>query len=245
MRIKFQIFTGLFLILLSVFAQKISIKQLSSKKFNNLISENNIIILDVRTTNEFKNGHIKNAGQLNFYTLDFRRKLLLLPKDQAIYLYCNTGYRSYKAAIILVENGYTNVNNLEHGIMEWELENFSISIDIDAKPDTDNKLNINDFQNLINSDSLVLIDFYAPWCAPCLKLLPIIDSLKLEYKNRIKIVKVNTDASKKLIRKLKITEIPFLLLYNKGQILHSKKGLISKQELQDIFDLHLKNLSGK
>lgn len=58
-------------------------------------------ILDVRTEGEFENGHIKGAGQLNYYAFDFRRKLLMLPKDQPVYLYCNTGWRSKQAAKIL------------------------------------------------------------------------------------------------------------------------------------------------
>ena len=60
-------------------------------------------------------------GQLNYYALDFKRKLLLLPRDQAVYLYCNTGYRSQRAAEILADKGYRQVHNLEHGIMEWDL----------------------------------------------------------------------------------------------------------------------------
>jgi rhodanese-related sulfurtransferase len=80
-----------------------NINQLSSEKFHELISSDNSILLDVRTKHEFENEHLKNAEQLNYYAVDFRQKMLLLPKNQSIYLYCNTGYRSEKAAEILIK----------------------------------------------------------------------------------------------------------------------------------------------
>lgn len=215
--------------------------QLKARKFNKLIDKDNAIILDVRTKNEFKNGHIKDAGQLNYYAMDFKKKLLLLPRNQPVYLYCNTGYRSDRAANILIKNGYTNIYNLEYGILEWNINNLPIIIEPDARPDLDNKFELKQYQALINSDSLVFIDFYAPWCAPCRKMSPMIDSLKLEYHNRINIVKINTDASKKLVKELKLLGVPYLVLYRKGQLLFSQNGMISKTELKETFDSQINN----
>jgi len=106
------------LLFLAACGQKEGINQLDVFEFQKQIQEEQAILLDVRTLNEFKNGHIKNAGQLNYYAMDFKQKLLLLPKDQPIYLYCNTGYRSNRAARILKDNAYPQVYNLEHGIMD-------------------------------------------------------------------------------------------------------------------------------
>ena len=231
----------LFLILiLPAYGQKPAINQLSSKEFYKSINNSNVILLDVRNNHEYKNEHIKNAGQLNYYALDFRQKLLLLIKDQPVYLYCNTGYRSEKAAEILAANGYTKVYNLQRGIMEWNLKNFPVVTEPDASPDLDNKFYPDQYQTLINSDSLVFFDFYAPWCAPCLNMMPMIDSLKVEYHNRINIVKINIDASKKLIKKLKIVGVPYLVFYHKGKILFSQNGIIRKPVLQAIFESQIR-----
>ncbi|MBI9034824.1 MAG: rhodanese-like domain-containing protein [Bacteroidales bacterium] len=81
-----------------------------------------------------------NAKQLNYYSLNFKQKLLLLPKDEPVYFYCNTGYRSRKAASILLENGYTEIYNLKYGIMEWNLENRIVIISKNAKPDTKDQI---------------------------------------------------------------------------------------------------------
>jgi thioredoxin len=216
----------------------LAVKQLNSIEFEKLIKDSSGTLLDVRTLGEFKNGHIKDAGQLNYYALDFSQRLLMLSKDQPIYLYCNTGYRSQRAAEILVENGYKNVYNLEHGILEWNLKNFPVLVEPDAKPDTENKMEIDEFTALVNSDKLVFIDFYAPWCAPCRKMMPMIDSLKTEYKSTITIVKINVDASKNLTKKLKIPSVPLLVLYKNGSPLFSHYGLIEKNELTKLLNSH-------
>ena len=103
-------------------AGKLDVKQVNPMEFYELIKTPSGVLLDVRTPMEFKNGHIANSVQLNYYAFDFKKKLLLLPKSEAIYLYCNTGYRSDRAARFLVENGYQKVYNLQHGIMDWELK---------------------------------------------------------------------------------------------------------------------------
>lgn len=219
-------------------AQNATIKQVNTEQFQQLIKNPKGVLLDVRTQSEFRNGHISSSGQLNYYALDFKKRLLLLPKNEPIYLYCNTGYRSGKAARILVENGYRNVYNLEHGIMDWELKNLPVVADPNAKPDTDNKMDFAEYSKLIQSKELVFIDFYAPWCGPCRKMMPMMDSLKVEYNGKINIVKVNADASKSLIKGLKLIGVPYLAMYKNGKLIYSKNGAVTREELTGIFDMN-------
>lgn len=235
-------FVLLIFIFLTACGQNQAVKQVNSVDFEQLIKDSTGTLLDVRTLGEFKNGHINEAGQLNYYAFDFRQKLLLLPKEQPIFLYCNTGYRSQRAAEILVENGYNNVYNLEHGILEWNLKNLPVTIEPDAKPDTENKMELDEFNALINSEKLVFVDFYAPWCAPCRKMMPMMDSLKIEYKDKVTIVKVNVDASKKLMKELSIVSVPYLALYHKGIVLYEQNGLITRQELENVFRMIWKTM---
>ena len=223
----------------SVSAQNANVKQVNPDEFQKLIAKPGGVLLDVRTRSEFKNGHISNSGQLNYYTFDFKKKLLLLPKDEPIYLYCNTGYRSERAAKYLVENGYKNVYNLEHGIMDWELQNLPVLVDPDATPDTDNKMEFVEYTKLLQSEEPVFIDFYAPWCGPCRKMMPMMDSLKVEYHQKINIVKINVDASKKLAKELGLKGVPYLTLYKNGTLIYSKNGSVAREELTDIFEKNL------
>jgi len=223
-------------------AQDPATVQVGSTEFHPLISNGEGVLLDVRTEREFQNGHIEYAGQLNFYARDFRRRLLLLPKDQPIYLYCNTGWRSNIAASFLIRNGYTNVYNLEHGIMEWEQADLPVTIVPDAQPDTDDKYSPEEFAELMHSEGLVFVDFYAPWCGPCRQMMPMIDSLKTELIDRIYIVKINADASKSLMREMKMVSVPYLVLYHKGEVLFEHKGLIGREELVARLESHVNTL---
>ena len=226
----------LLIILSKMYGQHTPVIQAGSEQFKELTAQNNGILLDVRTKSEFKNGHIPEAGNLNYYALDFRKRLLLLPRNQPIYLYCNTGYRSEKAAEILIGNGYTDVYNLQHGIMEWELINLPVIVEPDARPDTDNKMTPEQYHAILSSGSPVFFDFYAPWCGPCRKMMPMIDSLMVEYHQEIQMHKINVDASKKLVKELKLVGVPYLVLLNRGEITFSKNGSITRNELTSLFD---------
>lgn len=228
-----------------IFAQEAEIKEVNPSQFEQLIKKSGGVLLDVRTQSEYKNGHIINSGQLNYYAFNFSKKLLLLPKNEAIYLYCNTGYRSKKAAKILLKNGYKNVYNLAHGIMDWESQNLPIKIDPDARPVTNNKMEFTEYTKIIQSKKPVFIDFYAPWRGPCRQMMPMIDSLKVEYHSEINIVKVNVDASKKLVKELKLGGVPFLLLYENGKLLYSKNGAVSREEITKVFESNLLALTIK
>jgi thioredoxin 1 len=220
-------------------------KEVNSQQFQELLASDDGILIDVRTESEFNNGHIANAGNLNIYSSDFNQSLLLLPKDQPIYLYCLSGNRSLMAARILAENGYKNVYNLQKGMMEWNSQNLPVVIESNAKPDTDNAMEPEQFANLIGSDSLVFIDFYAPWCGPCRKMMPMIDSLKVEFHGKVKVVKVNVDASKNLAKELKLIGVPYLSLYNKGEVIFSKNGTVTREELTGIFKTNIEKLQKK
>lgn len=226
----------LLLIVFVPFAQTAKVNQVNPAEFQQLIKKPGGVLLDVRTQNEFKNGHLANAGQLNYYSLDFRKRLMLLPKNEPIYLYCNTGWRSEKAAQILAENGYKNVYNMEHGIMDWELQNLPVVVDPDAKPDTENKMEYEELARYIESGKPVFVDFYAPWCGPCRTMMPMIDELKTKYHGKVNVVKVNVDASKKLVKDMKIQSVPYLAMYKNGSLVFSKSGLATRNELAEVFE---------
>ncbi len=228
-----------FVVFNTAMAQEKKYHQLSSQQFDSLIKTGTGMLLDVRTKSEFDNEHIKNSGQLNFYAFDFKKKLLLLPKDEKIYLYCTTGYRSEKAAKILAKNGFTQVYNLEHGIMEWNLEELPVIEGEKTDKKQVDKVGIDEFSKVISSNTLVLIDFYAPWCGPCRKMMPLIDSLKTQYHPQVNVFKVNVDVSKKLVKNLKISGVPLFRIYRNNKLLFEKDGMLSRNKLEAVLEQHL------
>ena len=80
---------------------------------------NAIVLVDVRTPEEFNAGHLDNALNMNWFDTDFEEQIKSISKDETIYVYCKKGGRSAKAQKKLEALGYLNVVNLEGGYDAW------------------------------------------------------------------------------------------------------------------------------
>ena len=84
-----------------------------------------------------------------------------------------------------------------------------------------------------NSDKPVLIDFWAPWCAPCRGLLPIIEDISKEMSDKISIAKINVDLFTATAKQFSITSVPTLLLFKGENLIAQKSGASTKISLID------------
>lgn len=88
------------------------------------------------------------------------------------------------------------------------------------------------FSELIaHSDVPVLVDFYATWCGPCQALSPVVSDTAREFKDRLKVVKVDVDKNQSAAFKYKIQGVPTLILFQKGKVLWRQSGLMTRKEL--------------
>ena len=83
------------------------------------IQDNDYILVDVRTIEEYESGHIQDAFNFDFYSESFQKDILSLDKSSSIILYCRTQNRSTKTANYLKEHGYKEITVLEGGITSW------------------------------------------------------------------------------------------------------------------------------
>src|SRR6478672_6157903 len=91
-------------------------------------------------------------------------------------------------------------------------------------------------QEVLNSDTPVLVDFWAEWCMPCRMLAPTIDKLATDYAGKVKVGKVDTDANREIASKYRISSIPTVILFKGGQVSQMFVGLRQEKDFRAALD---------
>ena len=93
------------------------------------------------------------------------------------------------------------------------------------------EVNEQDFENeVLRSDTPVLVDFWAEWCGPCRVLGPVIETLSGEYDGQVKVAKVDVDANQQVAMQFGIRSIPTVVLFDKGQVVDTFVGVRPKSD---------------
>lgn len=101
--------------------QKEGIKVISPEEAKTaMAAEEDLVLVDVRTQEEFAEGNIEGAKNINFYDADFKEQMQQYNKEKPIYIYCRSGARSAKAAKQLQEIGFKEIYDIEGGYLNWE-----------------------------------------------------------------------------------------------------------------------------
>lgn len=88
------------------------------------------------------------------------------------------------------------------------------------------------FSEIIQSQTPVLVDFYADWCGPCHAIAPILKEVKRELGDKVKIVKIDVDKNKQLASKLQVRSIPTIMLFQNGELKWRAMGVQPKEVLK-------------
>lgn len=213
-------------------AQNVStVKKLTATELQQKIQKNNALqIVDVRTPGEFKKGHIRNAMNIDINGSEFKNQLAALDKTKPVFVYCLSGGRSKSAVNYMQKNGFTEIFELPGGMIEWRSENLpEVATTIKSKG-----MSLKQYESLITSDKMVLVDFYAEWCAPCKKMKPYLEKLATDMKDKIVVVRIDADENAALCKELKVAALPDLKLYNKKKdLVWENKGFIEEAALKE------------
>jgi len=102
------------------------IKVVSTEEMQTILKMDEVQLVDVRTPEEFSEGYIKNAQNIDFHSPTFAQDILKLDKEKPVMLYCHSGGRSAKCAQKLKDAGFKKIYDLEGGISTWKHEGLPI-----------------------------------------------------------------------------------------------------------------------
>lgn len=95
------------------------------------------------------------------------------------------------------------------------------------------------FNEIIQSEKPVLIDFFATWCGPCQTLKPILKDLKIKMGDDVSILKVDVDKNQGVASKYNVRSVPTMMIFKKGELLWRESGVRSADELKGILEGYL------
>ncbi|MBP8724850.1 MAG: thioredoxin family protein [Saprospiraceae bacterium] len=207
------------------------VENLDPERFRQLIEEGAGVVLDVRTPEEVADGHLADASTVDFYDPDFKEKLRLIPVERDVYVYCASGIRSAEAAVFLKSLGHPRVCNLEGGLQAWRDRGYPI---VRTAPGTDEhlrSLSKADFDNLLQTEKPVLVNFHTLWCAPCRKMAPVVDSLERLFLQRAVVLRVDADRSRDVAKEYGVKGVPVFMLFEGNSLRWKHTGVISGDSL--------------
>ena len=95
------------------------------------------------------------------------------------------------------------------------------------------------FDELLQSEKLVIVDFWATWCGPCRMLSPLLDEVEEEMADKIEVVKVNVDDADEIAMRFRIMSIPTLLFFKNGAMVDRSVGAVPKSALVEKINANL------
>ena len=201
---------------------------LSAREFHEQITRPGIQLLDVRTPQEYNAGHIHHSFQADWLNKEqFRQRVKYLDKEKPLYVYCGSGVRSSDAGKWFRSNGFKQVFELQNGIIGWKKNKNPLESETVVK-----QLTKAEYTAMLDTSSLVLVDFGAKWCPPCKKMEPILEQLEKELQEKFVLRKIDAGTHTDILQQFGVNELPTFVLYKNSKEVWRKTGLITLEELK-------------
>lgn len=198
----------------------------------------NTNLVDLRSEEEYLVGHIEGAQNVPFNANEF---LTLFTqqypnKQEPVILYCLSGSQTTQALQILTKAGY-QAQGLQQGVLSWRNQGYDLKSNM---PESMQSVSVKAlFEQSIQGEQLVLVDFYADWCRPCKMMEPDIKRIEEEYKGQVTVLKIDVDTELELAERYNIQSIPTLMLFKNNQELYYNAGLHNYGQLVNLISQNL------
>jgi thioredoxin len=213
------------LLMVQACSSEAQVAALKPNEYAAAIQSSQIQVLDARTADEYKSGHLNNALQANWLNrTEFEDRTQHLDKNKPVYIYCLSGGRSGAAGAFLASKGY-RVINLEGGMNAWKTANLPVVGAGAVKQTT-----MDSYMGQVQSTPVVLVDFGAEWCPPCRKMEPVLQSFMKSNAGKLTLVKMDGGIEDQLMKTLNVEALPTFILYKNGKEVKRKQGLVSEEE---------------
>ena len=201
----------------------------ASEFFDHLKSEKTKHLIDVRTPEEYSEGHINGAKNVNWNSSNFASELNQLDRNTPLFLYCLSGGRSGNAMLKAKDMGFKKIYGLNGGIMSWRSDKLPLTSSVEVKK---TGMTLAEYQALYKgSTKKVLINFFADWCIPCQKMKPFIKKIETKMASNVAVVRINADNNPELCQTLGVSGLPYNMIYINEEVEWKKLGYISEEEL--------------
>lgn len=193
--------------------------------------DGDVQLLDVRTPEEYQQGHLENAMLANWKdNEEFMRRIEALDKSEPVYIYCLSGGRSAAAKRALEAEGFAKIVELKGGITAWrQADKPEISLKKAAA------ISDASYAAMLQSASVVLVDFGASWCPPCRRMEPVMESLRAKVSPAVPIIKIDGSSQTALMKTHNVSVMPTYILYQDGKEVWRKSGMMKLEEFEKIF----------
>lgn len=200
---------------------------LSADEFNGQFKDYpESILLDIRTPEEYAKGHLLKAINVDWLSGEFEARISTLDTASRVFIYCLGGGRSASAALKMKEMGFKEIYELEGGILMWRAAN--LPEEIGGK---DMGITKAGFDELVHTGDLAVVVFYGDWCNQCNRLKPVINEIRTDMSEKVKVYWIHVDDNRELVKEFHIDAIPVIHVYKDHSLYWSHTGFIDKLEL--------------
>lgn len=188
-------------------------------------------ILDARSAEEYEQNHVKGAKNVPDEE-QFQIIAGQLDQNKPVFVYSIGNGRSGVLANKLIERGFKEAYEFPGGLSKW------IGSGKPVESTVGEGLSLAEYNDLIASDKLVLVDVSSRYCGGCKKLKPIVEEVADTNKELLRLVNVEAYDNKQLTKQLAVEGLPTLILYRGQEVVWKKKGISSKEEILAQLEKH-------